>query len=81
MRESRGEVHGFLTDREIVRAIIAKWWGTTPFALRRIPQRELRLMAEMKTRFDKAEDEAVEAAKRGAPTPGSGAASRPQDDW
>lgn len=81
MREARGEIHGFLTDREIARAIIAKWWGTNPFDLRRIPQRELRLMAEIKTRVQKAEHDELEAVKRGAPTPGRGPASPQGDDW
>lgn len=68
--EGRGEVHGFLTSREIGRAIVAHWWGTTTDHLRRIPEREFRLMAEFMERTERKRAEAVEAAKMGMPTPG-----------
>ena len=78
VREGRGEVHAYLTDGELSRAAIAKWWGTTPFALARIPKRELRIMGEFLVRTEKAREEAIEAAKLGLPTPGRTPARRPK---
>ena len=87
--DGRGEVHGYLTDREITRAVVAKWWGTTPYALRNISAREFRKMAEFMHRSNKAEADAIEAAKMGAPTPGRGRPKagdvihdgKPADNW
>lgn len=76
--DARGEIHGFLTDREIARASIAKWWRTQPFVIRGIAKRELRIMGEFMQRVLKAEDEAREAAKYGQPTPGRAPRGRPQ---
>jgi hypothetical protein len=80
VQESRGELHGFLSDRDVTRAIIAKWWNVTPFDIRRYPLRVYREMAEFRTRVLKAEADAIEATKRGAPTPGRGPQPS-QDDW
>jgi len=68
--DGRGEVHGYLTSREVTRAVVAKWWGTTPPSLRHIPLREFRAMTEFMVRSNKAHDDAIEASKSGMPTPG-----------
>jgi hypothetical protein len=78
--DGRGEIHGYLTPREITRAVVAKWWGTTPPALRHIPLREFRAMTEFMDRANKAHADAVEAAKSGLPTPGR-STSPTADSW
>ena len=84
--DGRGEVHGYLTDRELTRAVVAKWWGTIPAALRDVSVREFRKMAEFMYRANKEEREAIEDAKagypRGKPKPGDTIlGEKPEDRW
>ena len=60
--------------------MIAHWWNTTPPALRHLSVREFRLMAEFRDRKTKAEQDAYDAARLGAPTPGRAPADRPSTD-
>lgn len=76
--ESRGEIHGYLSDGEFARANVARWWRTTPPDLKRISRREFRIMAEYMARAIKAQEEAIEAAKHGLPTPGRSTRGRPK---
>ena len=73
-----GIVHGYLTDRELSRAVVARWWKTTPTAMLAVPEREFRIMAEFMERSEKARAEAIEAARLGAPTPGRSQRGRPK---
>lgn len=61
------------------RAAIAYWWRTTPDLLRKIPRRELRIMAEFMDRTERAREAAREAAKMGAKTPGHRGRPGPND--
>lgn len=76
--DGRGEVHGYLTDAELSRASVARWWRTTPSEIKRISRREFRLMAEFMGRSIKAQEDAIEAAKSGMPPPSRSTRGRPK---
>jgi len=49
---------------------VALFWKMTPAALKLLPEVEFRRMREFAVRTIEAQNEAIEAAKRGVPTPG-----------
>jgi hypothetical protein len=63
-------VAGYLEDRWVERANVARFWRTLPIALKPLPEIEFRRMREFAVRSIEAESKAVEAAKMGIPTPG-----------
>lgn len=75
--DGRGEVHGYLTDSEMSRAAVARWWRTIPSDLKRISRREFRIMAEFMQQAIKAQEDAIEAAKAGLPPPSRSTRTRP----
>ena len=75
--EAGGEVHGYLSDAELSRASVARWWRAIPSDLKRISRREFRMMAEFMQRSIKAQEDAIEAAKAGLPPPSHSTRGRP----
>jgi hypothetical protein len=64
-----------------VRAVVAHHWRLDPFALRRYPAREFRVMAEARDRMVREHNEQVERAQSGglAPTPKPRKKGQPAD--
>jgi len=63
-------IAGFLDDRWLERASVARFWKTTPLALGTVPEIEYKRMREYAIRAMDEQAKQVEAARRGAPTPG-----------
>jgi len=63
---------GYLEDRWLERANVARFWRMIPAALKGLPEIEFRRMREFAVRAIESEAAAIEAAKLGVPTPGRG---------
>ena len=58
------------------RASVARFWGTTPRELAKLPQSEYRRMREFTARYFEAQKKAQDDAQMGLPTPGRGKARK-----